>query len=111
MLAGGLALGVSITIADPFVAEVIGGAGFDFVLIDTVHSPITLDQLQILLFALRTSEATAFVPPAAGAAGGVAPGETRRPHTGASCAPPPYPQAAGGGSPPRGPSRLEGGRA
>jgi 2-keto-3-deoxy-L-rhamnonate aldolase RhmA len=65
MLAGGLALGVSITIADPFVAEVIGGAGFDFVLIDAEHSPITVDQLQILLIALRTSASTVFVRPAA----------------------------------------------
>src|SRR6266705_2530811 len=40
MRAGGLALGVSITIADPFVAEVIGAAGFDFVLIDTEHALI-----------------------------------------------------------------------
>ncbi len=39
MRAGGLALGVSMTIADPFVAEVIGAAGFDFVLIDTEHAP------------------------------------------------------------------------
>src|SRR6266436_10036388 len=65
MQAGGLALGVSITIADPFVAEVIGGAGFDFVLIDTEHSPITADQLQMLLIALRTSASTVFVRPAA----------------------------------------------
>ena len=65
MLAGGLALGVSLTIADPFVAEVIGGAGFDFVLIDTEHSPITVDQLQVLLIALRTSPSTVFVRPAA----------------------------------------------
>src|SRR5260370_3677357 len=65
MQAGGLALGVSITIADPFVAEVIGGAGFDFVLIDTEHSAITVDQLQIMLIALRTSPSTLFVRPAA----------------------------------------------
>ena len=65
MLAGGLALGVSLTIADPFVAEVIGGAGFDFVLIDTEHAPITVDQLQVLLIALRTSASTVFVRPAA----------------------------------------------
>src|SRR5271154_631803 len=65
MRAGGLALGVSITIPDPFVAEVIGGAGFDFVLIDTEHAPITVDQLQLLLIALRTSASTVFVRPAA----------------------------------------------
>src|ERR1700750_3098496 len=65
MRAGGLALGASITIADPFVAEVLGGAGFDFVLIDTEHSAITVDQLQMLLIALRTSPSTLLVRPAA----------------------------------------------
>src|ERR1700679_4022017 len=65
MRAGGLALGVSITIADPFVAEVLGGAGFDFVLIDTEHSPIAVDQLQMMLIALRSSESTVLVRPAA----------------------------------------------
>jgi 4-hydroxy-2-oxoheptanedioate aldolase len=65
MLSGGLALGVSLTVTDPFVAEVVGGAGFDFVLIDAEHSPIAADQLQMMLIALRSSESTVLVRPAA----------------------------------------------
>src|ERR1700758_2155539 len=65
MRAGGLALGVSLTIPDPFVAEAIGAAGLDFVLIDTEHAPVAIDQLQMLLIALRTSASTVFVRPAA----------------------------------------------
>ena len=65
MRSGGLALGVSVTVPDPFVTEVMGGAGFDFVLIDAEHSPIAIDQLQIMLIALRSSESTVLVRPAA----------------------------------------------
>ncbi len=65
MRSGGLALGVSLTIPDPFVTEVVGGAGFDFVLIDAEHSPIAIDQLQMMLIALRSSESTVLVRPAA----------------------------------------------
>src|ERR1700755_2015149 len=65
MLSGGLALGVSLTVPDPFVTEVVGGAGFDFVLIDAEHSPIAIDQLQMMLIALRSSQSTGLVRPAA----------------------------------------------
>jgi 2-keto-3-deoxy-L-rhamnonate aldolase RhmA len=65
MRSGGLALGVSVTVPDPFVTEVMGGAGFDFVLIDAEHSPIAIDQLQMMLIALRSSESTVLVRPAA----------------------------------------------
>jgi 2-keto-3-deoxy-L-rhamnonate aldolase RhmA len=122
MAEGGLALGVSLTIADPFVAEVIGGAGFDFVLIDTEHAPIAIDQLQVLLIALRASASTVLVRPAAndaalikqildlGAEGVVVP----EVHDAASCAaavaaaryPPPGRRGFG----PRRAARLEGGR-
>jgi 2-keto-3-deoxy-L-rhamnonate aldolase RhmA len=55
------ALGVSLTIADPFVAELIGAAGLDFVMIDTEHAPLPIDVLQSILIALRTSESTSLV--------------------------------------------------
>src|ERR1700722_17551712 len=123
MLAGGLALGVSITIADPFVAEVIGGAGFDFVLIDTEHSPITLDQLQMLLIALRTSESTVFVRPAAndptlikqildlGAEGVVVPEVSDAAGCAGAVAAARYPPLGRRGFGPRRDARPEGGRA
>ena len=59
------ALGLSMTITDPFVAEVVGAAGFDFVLIDTEHGPIAIDQLQSMLIALRGSVSTVLVRPPA----------------------------------------------
>ena len=122
LLAGGLALGVSITIADPFVAEVIGGAGFDFVLIDTEHSPITLDQLQMLLIALRTSASTVFVRPAAndatlikqildlGAEGLVVPEVDDAASCADAVAAARYPPLGRRGFGPRRAARLEGGR-
>ena len=58
---GGRALGLSMTITDPFVSEVVGAAGFDFVLIDTEHGPIAIDQLQSMLIALRGSVSTVLV--------------------------------------------------
>jgi 2-keto-3-deoxy-L-rhamnonate aldolase RhmA len=122
LLAGGLALGVSITIADPFVAEVIGGAGFDFVLIDTEHSPVTLDQLQVLLIALRTSASTVFVRPAAndatlikqildlGAEGLVVPEVDDAASCANAVAAARYPPLGRRGFGPRRAARLEGGR-
>src|ERR1700730_10610274 len=123
MLAGGLALGVSITIADPFVAEVIGGAGFDFVLSDPQPSPITVDQLQILLIALRTSASTVFVRPAAndptlikqildlGAEGVVVPEVGDAAGCADAVAAARYPPLGRRGFGPRRAARLEGGRA
>src|SRR5260370_19003274 len=120
--AGGLALGVSITIADPFVAEVIGAAGFDFVLIDTEHAPIAVDQLQMLLIALRTSASTVFVRPAAndaalikqildlGAEGVAVPEVADAASCAAAVAAAPYPPLPKRASGPRRAARLDGGR-
>ncbi len=116
------ALGLSMTITDPFVAEVVGAAGFDFVLIDTEHGPIAIDQLQSMLIALRGSASTVLVRPPAndhveikrildlGAEGIVVPEVS----TGAECAAAvraaKYPPAGIRGFGPRRASRLEGGR-
>src|SRR5882724_2315169 len=120
--AGGLALGVSMTIADPFVAEVIGAAGFDFVLIDTEHAPIAVDQLQMLLIALRASASTVFVRPAAndaalikqildlGAEGVVVPEVDDAASCAAAVAAARYPPLGTRGFGPRRAARLEGGR-
>jgi 2-keto-3-deoxy-L-rhamnonate aldolase RhmA len=58
---GRAAFGVTLTIADPFVAEVMAAQAFDFLLIDMEHSPISAYQLQTQLIALRTSQAAALV--------------------------------------------------
>ena len=118
----GLALGVSLTIADPFVAEVIGGAGFDFVLIDAEHSPITIDQLQAMLIALRGSKSTALVRPTAndpaqikqildlGAEGIVVPEVEDAACCAAAVAAARYPPLGRRGFGPRRAARLDGGR-
>jgi 2-keto-3-deoxy-L-rhamnonate aldolase RhmA len=122
MASGGLALGVSLTIADPFVAEVIGGAGFDFVLIDAEHSPISIDRLQMMLIALRSSESTALVRPAAndpalikqildlGAEGLVVPEVDDAASCAAAVAAARYPPLGRRGFGPRRAARLDGGR-
>src|ERR1700677_5184379 len=122
MRSGGLALGVSATIPDPFVTEVLGGAGFDFVLIDAEHSPITIDQLQMMLVALRPSESTVFVRPAAndpalikqildlGAEGLVVPEVEDAAGCAAAVAAARYPPAGRRGFGPRRAARLDGGR-
>jgi 2-keto-3-deoxy-L-rhamnonate aldolase RhmA len=59
--AGKTVIGTSLSIPDPFVAEIIGTAGFDFVIVDTEHSPISPAQLQVVLMALHPSESTVLV--------------------------------------------------
>jgi 2-keto-3-deoxy-L-rhamnonate aldolase RhmA len=122
MLSGGLALGVSVTVPDPFVTEVVGGAGFDFVLIDAEHSPIGIDQLQMMLIALRSSESTVLVRPAAndpalakqildlGAEGLVVPEVDDAASCAAAVAAARYPPLGRRGFGPRRAARLEGGR-
>jgi 2-keto-3-deoxy-L-rhamnonate aldolase RhmA len=122
MRSGGLALGLSATIPDPFVTEVLGGAGFDFLLIDTEHSPIAIDQLQMMLIALRSSESTVLVRPAAndpalikqildlGAEGLVVPEVDDAAGCAAAVAAARYPPLGGRGFGPRRAARLDGGR-
>jgi 2-keto-3-deoxy-L-rhamnonate aldolase RhmA len=58
---GEAAFGVSLTIADPFIAEVMAAQAFDFLMIDTEHSPMSAYQLQTQLIALRPSRAAILV--------------------------------------------------
>src|ERR1700742_4335466 len=122
MRSGGLALGVSVTVPDPFVTEVVGGAGFDFVLIDAEHSPIAIDQLQVMLIALRSSDSTMLVRPAAndpalikqildlGAEGLVVPEVSGAAGATAAIAASRYPPLGTRGFGPRRAARLDGGR-
>jgi len=123
-LAGGAPVhGVSLTITDPFVTEVVGGAGFDFVLIDTEHGPIALDQLQLMLIALRSSPSTVLVRVPAndrtlieqvldlGAEGIVVPEIAGPEDAAAAVAAATYPPLGTRGFGPRRAARLEGGRA
>jgi 2-keto-3-deoxy-L-rhamnonate aldolase RhmA len=119
---GSPALGLSMTITDPFVAEVVGAAGFDFLLIDTEHGPIAIDQLQSMLIALRGSASTVLVRPVAndhvmikrildlGAEGIVVPEVSTRDECVAAIRAAKYPPEGIRGFGPRRASRLEGGR-
>ncbi len=123
MAAGRPALGVSLTIADPFVAEMVGASDLDFVLIDAEHAPVSIETLQNLLIALRTSGSTTFVRPVAndpalikqildlGAEGVIVPEVHDARSCAAAVAATRYPPAGVRGFGPRRAARLEGGRA
>ena len=57
-------IGLWSSLCSPMVAEIIGGAGFDWILIDTEHSPNDLPEVVAQLQALSTSSATPIVRPA-----------------------------------------------
>ena len=59
--AGEALIGSTVSLADPFVAEVMGAAGFDFLLIDLEHCPLTVHQLQTILIGVRPTESTLIV--------------------------------------------------
>jgi 4-hydroxy-2-oxoheptanedioate aldolase len=59
--AGRTAFGMTMTIADPFLAEIISSQPLDFVVIDVEHAPFTLHDVQTQLIAMRTSQATQLV--------------------------------------------------
>jgi 4-hydroxy-2-oxoheptanedioate aldolase len=61
-LAGGkAAFGATLTIADPFTAEVMAAQALDFLMVDMEHSPISAYQLQTQLIALRSATAAILV--------------------------------------------------
>jgi 2-keto-3-deoxy-L-rhamnonate aldolase RhmA len=58
---GSAAFGATLTIHDPFVAELMGGQPFDFLMVDTEHSPISPAGLQTQLIALRSARSSILV--------------------------------------------------
>lgn len=117
------ALGVSLTVADPFVAELVGSVPIDFVMIDTEHAPLSAETLQALLIALRSSSATSLVRTAAndqtlieqaldlGAEGVIVPDVTDRQTCNAAVRAARYAPLGSRGFGPRRAARLDGGRA
>jgi len=55
MHAGELVCGATMDLVDPCVAEIMGGMGFDWILIDTEHGPIDISTLQTMLIGLKGS--------------------------------------------------------
>lgn len=53
---GGHAIGAWLSVTDPAVAEIMASAGFDYVIIETEHSPWSLDKLQTAVMAFNGSE-------------------------------------------------------
>jgi 2-keto-3-deoxy-L-rhamnonate aldolase RhmA len=53
---GGLVHGAWLTVADPAVAEIMAGIGFDYVIFETEHSPWSLESLQTSVMAFNGSE-------------------------------------------------------
>ena len=58
---GKVALGVTVTIGHPDVTEVLGKLGFDYINIDTQHTPISMETVQSMLQAMSYSETTPIV--------------------------------------------------
>lgn len=53
---GGIIHGAWLTVTDPAVAEIMAGLGFDYVLIETEHSPWSLESLQTAVMAFNGSD-------------------------------------------------------
>jgi 4-hydroxy-2-oxoheptanedioate aldolase len=58
---GKVAIGPFIKFTDPATVEVIGYAGFDFVIIDTEHGPISIETAQNLVRAAEGVEITPII--------------------------------------------------
>jgi 2-keto-3-deoxy-L-rhamnonate aldolase RhmA len=58
---GKVVCGSYIQSADPYTSEMMGMAGFDYILVDTEHSPIDVPQLNVIMIALRASESGVIV--------------------------------------------------
>ena len=58
---GQLCLGAWVTLTDPVVPEVMSHLGYDFMLIDIEHAPLTMDTLQMMLLMIQRGGTTALV--------------------------------------------------
>ena len=117
------ALGTALTISDPFVAEMFGSAGLDFVMIDTEHAPLPVDAVQALIMAMRSSPSTVLVRTAGndptaigqaldiGAEGVIVPGVIDGASCQAAVSAARYAPIGSRGFGPRRAARLDGGRA
>jgi len=64
LVAGRQQIGLWVSLASAYSAELVGGSGFDWLLIDTEHSPNEVDTTLAQLQAVATSTASAIVRPA-----------------------------------------------
>ena len=61
LAAGEAVIGTALSLTDPFTAEVMGNIGFDFLIVDTEHSPMSDGELQNVLIGLHPTESTIVV--------------------------------------------------
>jgi len=64
LLAGKPAFGVSVMIPSPQIVEIIGAAGFDWVLLDCEHGSLTLESVELMAMAAEACGITAIARPA-----------------------------------------------
>lgn len=64
MLAGENVLGAWLMFSDPFVAEAMAHAGWDWLLVDMEHGPVSLDAAAAMVTAIRTTRVVPIVRPA-----------------------------------------------
>jgi 2-keto-3-deoxy-L-rhamnonate aldolase RhmA len=112
-----------VTVPDPFLAEVMAGAGLDALIVDSEHAPMSAEQLQNVLIALCHGPATVLVRVAAndetlvgqaldlGAEGVLVPGVRTEAECRHAVRAARYPPAGSRGFGPRRASRLHGDRA
>jgi len=63
LLAGEVLTGGWCMIGDPYAAQIMGAAGFDWLLVDMEHGPVPLGTAQAMLTAIRTTPAFPIVRP------------------------------------------------
>ena len=62
---GGVALGTWVTIGNPEVAEILANLGFDWLVFDTEHAPLSLETVEWMMQATSGTGIVPFVPVAA----------------------------------------------
>ena len=58
---GGVALGVTLTIGNPDIADILGKVGFDFINFDTQHTPLNIATVQNMMQAMSYSASTPII--------------------------------------------------
>ena len=55
---GEVALGISVSIGHPFITDILGGIGFDFINFDLQHAPLSVESTLSMMQAMSFSETT-----------------------------------------------------
>ena len=63
LLAGKTLVGAWCMLADPFAAEIMANAGYDWLVVDMEHGPVPLHVAHAMLTAIRTTDTTPIVRP------------------------------------------------